>query len=132
MGSINFISLKNFAISFCFLILFSTAAFSKLQSLKTPEWFLKQFQNSLFAAVPGGVQFSYWLIALVESALAVSFLISFFYLPILPLALVGSILLFGMLCFGLRIIYDFQGSANMFIYIAAALISLISLGIAGA
>jgi hypothetical protein len=45
-------------------------------------------------------------------------------MAILPYALCGALFLFSMLCFGLRIAYDFQGSANMFVYFAATLISL--------
>jgi len=124
MMNIDFQLIRNFAIIFIFTVLFGTAALDKWKSLKTPEWFVKSFENTLIAKMPGGATFGYWLIATIELALFVSFLASFILMPILPIALIGSMFLFGMLCLGLRLTSDFQGSANMFIYFAAALISL--------
>lgn len=116
--------LKTLAIEVIFLVLFATAALDKFKTLQTPDWFIKQFENTLIAKLPGGAKFGYWKIATLELALTIAFAASIFMAPILPFALVGSMFLFAALCFGLRLAGDYQGSANMFIYFAAALISL--------
>ena len=67
---------------------------------------------------------SYWLIATIERLLALTFIAAAFNFMLLPFALLGSLFLFGILLFGLRLTYDFQGSANMFIYFGTTLISL--------
>jgi len=112
------------AIAFIYAVLMGTAAWSKLKSRSTPEWFVKQFENTAVAKLPIGPALAYWSIAIFEAILAILFILS----PVFPvlnqIALSASLFLFGGLCFGLRITGDFQGSANMFIYFAATLISL--------
>ncbi len=112
------------AISLIFAVLFGTAAMDKLKSTTTPEWFIKQFENTLIGKIPDGAKRGYWVIAALELLLAVAFLASFFSPAVLDFALVGSLFVFGILCFGLRLASDFQGSANMFIYFAATLVSV--------
>ncbi len=114
----------NFAIIFIYVILFGTASFDKWKSLSTPDWFIKQFENTFISKLPGGASVGYWFIATFEALLTVVFLISIFNFVLLPYALLGSLFLFGILLFGLRITYDFQGSANMFIYFGTTLVSL--------
>ena len=116
--------IRNFAIIFIFTVLFGTAALDKWKSLKAPEWFVKSFQNTWISKMPGGAVMGYWMIATIEMVLFILFLSSFLLMPILPFALIGAMFLFGLLCLGLRLTSDFQGSANMFIYFAAALICL--------
>lgn len=122
--NLNIAQLKTYAIILIFAVLFGTASLDKWKSLKVPAWFVKQFEGTLIAKLPGGAKFGYWKIATLEFLLFVSFLASPFWPAVLPFALVGSMFLFAALCFGLRLASDFQGSANMFIYFAAALISL--------
>lgn len=117
-------TLRNIAIILIFTVLFGTAAFDKFKTLKTPEWFVKQFENTIIAKLPGGAVFGYWQIATLETLLTLAFLTSLFMPAVLPYALTGALFLFGFLCFGLRIVSDFQGSANMFIYFTATLVSL--------
>lgn len=114
----------SWAISFIFSVLFGTAAIDKFKSLQTPDWFVKQFENTFISKFPSGAKIGYWKIATFEAILSILFVASFFNTALLSIALVGSLFMFGALCFGLRLISDFQGSANMFIYFAAALISL--------
>ena len=114
----------SFAIIFIFTVLFGTAAADKFKTLKTPEWFIKQFENTLIARLPGGAKAGYWMIASFELALTVAFVASSFIPALLPFALTGSLYLFAMLCLGLRLASDFQGSANMFIYFTSALVAL--------
>ncbi len=116
--------LKNLAIVFIFTVLFGTAAWDKFKILKTPDWFVKQFENTFISKLPGGAAFGYWKIAVFEALLAIAFPASLLMPALLPVALTVSLFLFGALCLGLRLISDFQGSANLFIYFTAALISL--------
>jgi len=116
--------MRNFAIIFIYVLLFGTAAYDKWKSLSAPEWFIKQFEKTFVSRMPGGAAAGYWLIASIEALLTVFFLISMFNFVLLPYALVGALFLFGLLLFGLRITYDFQGSANMFIYFGTTLLSL--------
>jgi hypothetical protein len=115
--------IRNFAIIFAFAILFGTAAVDKFKSLSTPEWFIKQFANTFVSKMPGGARVGYWGIAFFEATLTLAFLASGFHFALLPCALLGATFLFGILLFGLRITYDYQGSANMFVYFTATLVS---------
>lgn len=116
--------IRNFAIIFIYVVLFGTAAFDKWKALSTPEWFVKQFANTFIGNLPGGASAGYWVIASLEAALTLSFVLAAFNFLLLPYALVGSLFLFGILLIGLRVTYDFQGSANMFTYFGATLLSL--------
>lgn len=120
----SFQPVLNFAIIFIYVLLFGTAAFDKWKSLSTPEWFNKQFEKTFINQLPGKASVGYWLIATFEALLTLVFIASIFNFALLPYALLGSLFLFGILLFGLRITYDFQGSANMFIYFGTTLISL--------
>lgn len=116
--------LLNFAIIFIYTLLFGTAAFEKWKSLSTPEWFNKQFEKTFINRLPGKASIGYWFIASFEAILTLLFIVSIFNFAFLSYALIGSLFLFGILLFGLRITYDFQGSANMFIYFGTTLVSL--------
>lgn len=116
--------LISIAIALLYIALWGTAAQSKWSSLKTPDWFLKQFEKTFFTKLPGGIAASYWGIAVLELALALLFTASLFSASLLPLALIGSLFVFAALIVGLRITFDFQGSANMYTYFAATLLCL--------
>lgn len=116
--------IRNFAIIFIYAVLFGTAAYDKWKTIAMPDWFSKQFENTILSRLPGGTSLGYWLIATLEGLLALMFIISVFNFGLLPFALLGSLFLFGILLFGLRITYDFQGSANMFVYFGTTLLSL--------
>jgi len=118
--------IRNLAIILMYILLFGTAAFEKWKTLSTPEWFSKQFANTCIAKLPGGASVGYWIIATLEALLSLGFFLSVFNFALLPYALLGSLFLFGILLFGLRITYDFQGSANMFIYFGVTLLALFS------
>ncbi len=116
--------IRNFAIIFIYAVLFGTAAYDKWKTLSMPDWFGKQFENTFIKRLPGGASVGYWFIAAFEAVLTIAFIISIFNIAVLPFALLGSLFLFGFLLFGLRITYDFQGSANMFVYFGTTLLSL--------
>lgn len=120
----SFQPIVNFAIIFIYVLLFGTASYDKWKTLSTPDWFIKQFDNTFVKRLPGGAKLGYWVIASLEALLTLVFVISVFNLGLLPYALLGSLFLFGILLFGLRITYDFQGSANMFVYFGTTLLSL--------
>jgi hypothetical protein len=123
---LNFV--KDIAITFMFLVLMGTAAWDKWKVLQTPGWFIQQFEKTVLPNMPGGIPFLYWVIATLEAALFIAFAVSLFVPGLIQVALVGSLFLFGILCFGLRLIGEFQGSANMFVYFGATLISLYMVG----
>ena len=112
------------AIQFIYTILFGTAAWDKIQGKTVPEWFIKSFEPTFLSKLPGGARAQFWMIAGMESILAVGFPLSVVLSDILPFLLLASMFFFGILCFGLRITKDFQGSANMFIYFTATIFSL--------
>ncbi len=116
--------IRNFAIIFIYAVLLGTSTYDKWKSLTTPDWFKKQFENTLISKLPGGATLGYWFIATFEAVLTMAFLASIFSFAVLPYALLGSLFLFGVLLFGLRLTYDFQGSANMFTYFGTTLVSL--------
>ncbi len=116
--------IRNFAIIFIYAVLLGTSTYDKWKSLTTPEWFKKQFENTLISQLPGGATLGYWFIATFEALLTIAFLASFFSMAVLPYALLGSLFLFGILLFGLRLTSDYQGSANMFVYFGTTLLSL--------
>jgi hypothetical protein len=115
---------RSLAIVFIYTVLMGTAALSKLREKSAPEWFLKTFQGTMISKLPGGAAGGYWVIAALETILTVLFLAAIFLPAMLPVALTLSLYLFGILCFGLRISGDYQGSANLFIYFTSTLISL--------
>lgn len=121
---LEFQTVLNYAIIFIYTLLFGTAALDKWKTLSTPDWFSKQFENTIIHKLPGKASVGYWLIATAEALLTFAFVASAFNFAFLPFALIGSLFLFGLLLFGLRITYDFQGSANMFTYFGTTLVSL--------
>ena len=117
--------LQTYAIIFIYAVLMGTAAWDKLKSFGVaPDWFIGQFSKTWIGSIPAGAKIGYAVITLIETALAVMFLLSLFIPALLPWALTGSLFLFGILCFGLRLASEFQGSANMFIYFGTTLIAL--------
>jgi hypothetical protein len=45
--------IRNFAIIFIYAVLFGTAAYDKWKTLSTPDWFIKQFENTFIKKLPG-------------------------------------------------------------------------------
>ena len=115
---------RNLAIILIYAILLGTSAYEKLKSFTIPEWFTKQFATTPIGKSAFLTKSSYWVIAFIELALTICFISSMFSPACLAWALIGSLFLFSILCFGLRLSYDFQGSANMFTYFGCTLISL--------
>jgi hypothetical protein len=124
MEDTEFLPIATLAIQFIHTVLFGTAAWDKIKGKKVPEWFVKSFEPTFLSKLPGGSKAQFWFIAGVEAVLALCFPLSIFLPVLLPYALLASMFFFGVLCFGLRITGDFQGSANMFVYFTASIFSL--------
>jgi hypothetical protein len=124
MEESDFTPIAILAIQFIHTVLFATAAWDKIKGKTVPDWFLKAFEPTLLSKLPGGSRAQFWMITGIEAILAISFPLSLVIPELLPYALLGSLFLYGILCLGLRLTNDFQGSANMFIYFATSLFSL--------
>ena len=122
MEDLNY--LVRLAIVAIYAVLFGTSAWEKIKSLTVPDWFLQQFTKSFLGPYPQIIKLSYWKITLLETVLFLGFAGSLIFPTLLLYSLISALFLFAALCFGLRISYDFQGSANMFTYFAATLIAI--------
>jgi hypothetical protein len=85
----DFQPVLNFAIIFIYTLLFGTAAFDKWKTLSTPDWFIKQFENTFINRLPGKAAVGYWVIATLEALLTLGFVFSVFNFTLLPYALLG-------------------------------------------
>lgn len=106
-----------------FIVTFALAGFGKLLEPGVPQWFSDQFGQTFLAQFPGlGV--SFYSIAILEALAAVLFLVSLVKgeslstgkTTILNLGLLVSALVFCQLGFGLRLVNEFTGAFNLFMY----------------
>jgi hypothetical protein len=125
MEALDLTHLRNLSISLIYAVLMSTSGFSKISRFETPDWFVKPFENTWINRLPGGAALGYWVIAILESVLAIAFMASVFAPALLPWALTGSLFLFCILCLGLRVTHEYQGSANMFVYFGTTLVAIL-------
>ena len=123
---------KTIAIQLMFLSIFSFEASEKWLAGGTPQWFTKQFAETWLVRLPGGLDFSWYLIAFLESGIAVSVLISILRAEflvrrdqiVLRSALLFSLGLFAMLGFGGRLSGNHDIAAHSFQYFTGTLLSL--------
>lgn len=116
---------------------FLLAGGSKFKEKKVPDWFRNQFESSLMAKFPG-ISVSYWSIALLEILVPCILVVSLLKMEFavganhffLQIAISLASLIFAMLGFGLRLVGDFQGAANLFFYFTGTLITQIFIGTA--
>ena len=121
-------SLFHLAIAGLLLATFAEASLAKLLGREVPQWFVDQFKDTWLGKFPAAPQ--YWLIAVLELGVAVLVIGSIATgepwnagaNPWLGYALLLGSLVFSMLCFGLRVSFDFAGAANAFFYGALCLI----------
>ncbi len=120
-----------------YAVYFSTfllAGGSKFKEGKVPDWFNAQFEKSLIAKFPG-IPLAYWSIAVLECLVPVLLLISIAHKEFMPenglffvqLAVAVSSIIFFILGFGLRLVSDFVGAANSFMYFCGTLITQVAL-----
>ena len=100
----------------------------KILGGSVPEGFQQRFEGSIIATFPG-IPTAFWMIAIGETIAAAVTLVSLVRLEFwtgktecLRWALVGSLLLFVMLGFGLRLVGDHSGAASLFFYFGATLL----------
>jgi len=106
-----------------FTATFALAGFSKLIEPGVPQWFSDQFGKTFLAQFPG-LWLSFYSIALLESLAAVLFVVSLVKgeslrpgnTTILNGGLLVSALVFCQLGFGLRLVNEFTGAFNLFMY----------------
>lgn len=103
---------------------FGQASSEKFLSGGVPSWFTAQFEKTKLNLFPGSLAIQYYLIAMLEAAVVIAFLLSAGGLEFFPghdksvlkLALVLALFTFFALGFGLRMAGDYQGAANLFLY----------------
>jgi hypothetical protein len=105
------------------------SAWPKLTSDEYIQSFEKQFANTFFAALPGGMTPQVYFLGLIELAAGILALISIVSCEWnlksfrwLSLCLALSALTFVFLGFGLRILNNFDGSANIFFYLTGIVV----------
>ena len=112
------------AIIFLFLVVFGEASLSKVLGGGVPDWFRNQFAPSWLSKI-APIPLLWWTIALLELAIAGLFVYSAVLLAMsgavaarywMEWGLLGGIFLFGILCFGQRVTFDYAGAANSFFY----------------
>lgn len=126
-------SVKLIPLYLLFIGTFGQASLEKLMSGGAPEWFQKQFENTILNPFPGSISINYYLIALLELGVVLLFVLSGAQLEflagrdrtVLKAALVLALFVFFALGFGLRIAGDYQGAANLFAYFGVTLLALL-------
>lgn len=124
--------LKIIAIQLLFLATFGLAAMAKWFPPGIPDGFINQFSDTWMAALPGGMFLPYYTIAVTEALAFILFLVSFFKMEwlqssskkYLKYGLILSLFIFVILAYGLRLVSEFQGTANAFFYFGATLLTL--------
>lgn len=119
--------LKLIPIYFLFFPMWVTAGVSKLTGDGVPVQFSEKFASTFISHFPG-VTVAYYKIAVLEVIAAVLFLVSFLkgeFLAgrskaLLHWAMFVSVLLFAILCFGLRLSGSHEMAAQLFSYFAGA------------
>lgn len=112
-------------IQLLFLSLAVITAVQKITGTFVPEWFIKKFEPTLIAAVPYGIEISYLIIIVLESVIAICFLISLIRLEFVSgrsksFLFWGfdlAMLLFLILFFGSFLAGDYSNGALDFMYL---------------
>lgn len=116
-----------------FIITFGLAALGKM-TFTVPDWFLKQFAETILNLFPGSLEASFYMIALGETITTLLFLVSLFKREFkkdetgrvfLKAGLQMAMIMFVILGFGLRLVHDFNGAANLFFYFTGTVVCLI-------
>jgi hypothetical protein len=123
---------KTVAIQLMLLSIFAIEAREKWMDRGVPEWFSTKFAHTWLTGLPGGLDFSWYLITLIETVIAVAVLVSIgrgeFIVrrdqTVLRTALMMSLGLFIMLGFGGRVSGDHAIAAHSFMYFTGTLLSL--------
>jgi hypothetical protein len=111
-------------IQLLFLSLSGITALQKITGTFVPEWFVKKFEPTLINTVPFGIEVSYLIIIVLETIIAICFLISFLRMEFNPERSKSflfwgfdlAMLLFLLLFFGSFLASDYSNGALDFMY----------------
>jgi len=129
-----FEKLKPIPIYMIYISTFGLAALGKLVPFhgQAPDWFQKQFADTFLNAFPGALTIQYYAIAALETLVTLGFIFSLLRGEFMlrpnqsKRVLLGTLLfaqaVFAMLGFGLRLIQDYRGAAELFAYFGVTLI----------
>jgi len=108
------------------IVLMGTAAYHKLLGDFPPEWFIRKFEATFFAAIPGGLTIAFSSIVLLEVAIPIVFTLAIIkkqfslnngnQTNFLRLGFIFSLLLFVMLTFGSFLVQDYDNGFKDFLY----------------
>jgi hypothetical protein len=113
-----------------YFALSATTAYQKIIEFKVPEWFAHKFENSFIGLIPFGIPFSFIVIAILESTIAVSMIVSILNKEfredskkvVYNLGLDLSLILFIILFFGSFLVGDYSNGALDFMYFIGTLL----------
>jgi len=113
-----------------YFALSATTAYQKIVEFKVPEWFAHKFENSFIGLIPFGIPFSFIVIAILESTIAVSMIVSILNKEfredskkvVYNLGLDLSLILFIILFFGSFLVGDYSNGALDFMYFIGTLL----------
>lgn len=116
-------------IQLLFLSLAGITAFQKISGLVVPEWFIHKFENSFINLIPFGITFSFILITLLETSIAICMIFSLIKKEYkadsertnFNLGLDLSLVLFLILFFGSFLVGDYDNGALDFLYFIGTL-----------
>jgi hypothetical protein len=119
-----------FLIQCMYFALSATTAYQKIIEFKVPEWFAHKFENSFIGLIPFGIPFSFIVIAILESTIAVSMIVSILNKEfredskkvVYNLGLDLSLILFIILFFGSFLVGDYSNGALDFMYFIGTLL----------
>lgn len=124
-GKINHI----FLIQLLFLSLAGITAYQKISGLSVPEWFIHKFEPTFINVIPLGIPISFFLITLLETAVALFMIISIYKREYqagvekdtLNFGLDLGLILFLILFFGSFVAGDYENGALDFLYFTGTL-----------
>jgi hypothetical protein len=116
-------------IQLLFLSLAGITAFQKISGLAIPEWFIHKFENSFINFIPLGITFSFIVITLLETSIAICMIFSLIKREYkldservnLNFGLDLALVLFLVLFFGSFLVGDYENGALDFLYFVGTL-----------
>jgi len=116
-------------IQLLFLSLAGITAFQKISGLTIPEWFIHKFENSFINLIPFGITFSFIVITLLETSIAICMIFSLIKKEYkadsekssFNFGLDLSLVLFLILFFGSFLVGDYDNGALDFLYFIGTL-----------
>ena len=118
-----------FLVQCMYFVLSATTAYQKIIDFTVPEWFASKFETSFIGLIPFGIPFSFIVIAVLESTIAIAMIFSIlnkeFQVDSEKIAynfgLDLSLILFIILFFGSFLVGDYNNGALDFMYFIGTL-----------